>query len=130
MYYKGYHTTVEGKYLFDAIKLYINKYRLTTNVNLLKDKELISMREIENLLSKLSLLASPYEVRQGLRYHRDTDKLVSEATKIVAVDSNNNRNFYKSMVECAQDLNISRKTVKEYLNTGKSYKGYTFFFEL
>ena len=85
MYYKGYHTTVEGKYLFDAIKLYINKYRLTTNVNLLKDKELISMREIENLLSKLSLLASPYEVRQGLRYHRDTDKLVSEATKIVAV---------------------------------------------
>ena len=45
MYYKGYHTTVEGKYLFDAIKLYINKYRLTTNVNLLKDKELISMRE-------------------------------------------------------------------------------------
>ena len=130
MYYKGYHTTVEGKYLFDAIKLYINKYRLTTNVNLLKDKELISMREIENLLSKLYLLASPYEVRQGLRYHRDTDKLVSEATKIVAVDSNNNRNYYKSMVECAQDLNISRKTIKEYLNTGKSYKGYTFFFEL
>ena len=31
------------------------------------------------------------------------------------------------MVECAQDLNISRKTVKEYLNTGKSYKGILFF---
>lgn len=130
IYYKGYHTTVEGKYLFDAIKLYINKYRLTTNVNLLKGKELISMPDIENLLSKLYLSASPYEIRQGLRYHRDTDKLVSESTKIIAIDSNNNRNFYQSMSECAQSLHISRKTIKDYLSTGKSYKGYTFFLEL
>ncbi|GAA4910309.1 hypothetical protein GCM10023405_35460 [Streptomonospora salina] len=46
MYYKGYHTTVEGKYLFDAIKLYINKYRLTTNVILLKGKERISISDV------------------------------------------------------------------------------------
>ena len=130
MYYKGYHTTVKGKYLFDAIKLYINEYRLTTNVKVLKGKERISILDIENLLSKLYLSTSPYEIRQGLRYHRDTNKLVSESTKIIAIDSNNNRNFYKSMTECAQSLNISRKTLKEYISTGKSYKGYTFFLEL
>ena len=81
-------------------------------------------------MSKLYLSTSPYEIRQGLRYHRDTNKLVSESTKIIAIDSNNNRNFYKSMTECAQSLNISRKTLKEYISTGKSYKGYTFFLEL
>ena len=38
IYYRGYHTTLEGKFVFDAIKLYMNKYRLTTNLNLLKKK--------------------------------------------------------------------------------------------
>ena len=39
MYYKGYHITLEGKHVFDAIKLHINKYRITTNVNLLNKKK-------------------------------------------------------------------------------------------
>lgn len=36
------------------------------------------------------------------------------------------KKVYNSMTECAKDLNISRKYIKEYLNTGKSYKGYSF----
>ena len=37
--------------------------------------------------------------------------------------NNNNINIYKSMSECAETLNVSRSTIKKYLNTGKSYKG-------
>ena len=40
--------------------------------------------------------------------------------------NNNNRNIYKSMSECAETLNVSRSTIKKYLNTGKSYKGCIF----
>ena len=95
MYYKGYHTLSEGKYIFDAIKLHINKYRLTTNINLLKGEERISILEIENLLDKLYLYDSPYEIKQGIRYYRNTTKLVSEATNITVIDSNKNIKFYK-----------------------------------
>ena len=127
MYYKGYHTILEGKHIFDAIKLHINKYRLTTNEKLLSNKERFSIIEIEKLLSALYLSDSPYEIRpNGVRCIRNTDKLVSEATKIIVIDSNNNRNFYSSMTECAKALNISRSTIKQCLNTGKSHKGYTF----
>ena len=125
IYYKGYHTTVEGKHIFDAIKLHINKYRLTTNVNLLA-KGRISISEIENLLITLYLSDSPYEIKQGIRYYRNTSKLVSEATKIIVIDENNNRSTYNSMSKCAETLNISRYRIQQYLNTGKSYKGYIF----
>ena len=125
IYYKGYHTTVEGKHIFDAIKLHINKYRLTTNVNLLA-KGRISISEIENLLITLYLSDSPYEIKQGIRYYRNTSKLVSEATKIIVIDENNNRSTYNSMSKCAETLNISRYTIKQYLNIGKPYKGYIF----
>ncbi len=123
MYYKGYHTLPEGKYIFDTIKLNINKYRLTINYHLI---EQISISKIENLLNKLYLIDSPYEIKQGFRYYRNTNKLVSEATNIIAIDSNNNRVIYKSMSECARELNISRNTIKRCMDTGKSYKGYSF----
>jgi DNA-binding CsgD family transcriptional regulator len=126
MYYKGYHSTSEGKHIFDAIKLHINKYRLTTNVNLLNNKVRLSKTEIESLLTTLYLSESPYEIKQGIRYIRNTNKLVSEHTKIMVIDIHNNINTFKSMSECAENLNISRSTIKQYLNTGKSYKGYIF----
>jgi hypothetical protein len=126
LYYKGYHTTLEGKEIFDVIKLHINKYRLMTNEKLLNGKKQISIPEIENLLSKLYLSDSPYEIKQGIRYYRNTNRLVSEATKIIAIDSYNNKNIYKSMSECAESLNISRSTIKHCLITGKIFKGYTF----
>ena len=62
MYYKGYHITLEGKHVFDAIKLHINKYRITTNVNLLNNKERLSIQDTSNLISRLYLSDSPYEI--------------------------------------------------------------------
>ena len=53
IYYKGYHTMSEGHYLFSAIKLHINKHRMTTNTYLLDNMQRISIYEIENLISKL-----------------------------------------------------------------------------
>ena len=123
LYYKGYHTILEGKYIFDAIKLHINKYRLTTNTNL---SDNISLLEVERLISKLYLQESPYEVIKGVRYYRNTTRLVSESVKIVVIDEKNNRNIYDSITECAKDLKISRKKIKGCLSTGEIYKGYVF----
>jgi hypothetical protein len=127
IYYKGYHTTLEGKQIFDAIKLHINKSRLTTNVKLPSNIQRLSITEIENLLTTLYLYDSPYDIRpSGVRYLRNIDKLVSEATGIIVINSDNNRIIYNSITDCAKNLNISRKTIKHCLNTGKYYKGYTF----
>jgi cytochrome c oxidase subunit 3 len=126
IYSKGYHTIAEGKYVFDAIKLHMNKYRLTSNDFLLKDKYLIPVSDIEGLLSKLYLLDSPYEIKQGIRYYRNTNKLVSEATSVIAIDSNNKKTIYKSISDCAKDLKIGRHKIKHCLNTGAGYEGYSF----
>jgi hypothetical protein len=103
----------------------MNKYRLTTNSHLIVAKR-FSIYEIENLLNKLYLTDSPYEIKQGIRYYRNTNKLVSEATNITVIDSNNNKVIYNSMSECAKELNISRTIIKNCLIAGKSYKGYNF----
>lgn len=127
IYYKGYHTTLEGKYVFDVIKSTINKYRLTTNSHWLK--ECISITEIEKLLNKLYLSESPYILKKGVRYYRDTDKLVSESNQIVSIDEKNVAIVYDSMTDAAKSLNISRKKIKECLATGEAYKGYKFVFK-
>jgi hypothetical protein len=126
IYYKGYHTIFEGNYLFNAIKLHINKYRMTTNTNLLKSKQRISLDEIEKLLSKLYLINSPYVIKQGIRYYRNTDKLVSEAINLIVTDSNNNITVYTSISVCAKNLNIGRNKIKHCLISSEIYKGYRF----
>lgn len=68
---------------------------MTTNVNLLKNTKRISILEIDSLLSKLYLYESPYEIKEGIRYYRNTNKLVSESTSIIVIDNNNNKNTYK-----------------------------------
>ena len=127
LYFKGYHTTVKGKHIFDAIKLNINKYRLTTNNGLVQDKQVLSILEIDNLLNELYLSESPYIEKDGVRYYRNTNKFVSEGVRITVLNSSdNNSKSYNSLTECAESLNISRKKIKELLNSGVSYKGYTF----
>lgn len=129
IYYKGYHTILEGKYLFNAIKLHMNKYRLTTNTHLLKEKDIVHIQDIENLLKKLYLLESPYEIKNGVRYYKNTNKLVSEATNIVVINNIDKSNIiYNSISDCAKNLNISRNKIKHCLITGKSYKNYSFVF--
>jgi len=126
IYYKGYHTIPEGNYLFGAIKLHINIYRMTTNSYLLDNMQRISIYDIENLLYKLYLMDSPYEIKEGVRYYRNTDKLVSEATNIIVLDSNGNKIIYPSISDCAKNLNIGRNKIKQCLISGETYKGYMF----
>ena len=129
LYYKGYHTTLDGKSIFDLIKSIINKHRLSTYEGS-DTKEQISISFINDLLSKIYLIDSPYEIKQGLRYIRGTNKLVSESSSIIVIDTNkNSESNYSSMTECAQSLNISRVTIKKYLTSGKSYKGYLFIYK-
>lgn len=132
IYYNGYHTTPEGKRIFDFIKLHMNKYRLSTNSDLFIEKRLCwgftpsFQREIKDLIVKLYLTDSPYIIKQGVRYYRETNKLVSEAVNITAIDLENNISVYQSMSDCAKSLNISRKKIKECVTNGTSYKGYQF----
>jgi len=126
IYYKGYHTIPEGIYVFNAIKLHINRYRITTNISLLDNMQRISIYEIENLLSKLYLIDSPYEIKQGIRYYRNTNKLVSEAINLIVMDSSGNNTIYSSMSDCAKNLKVGRNKIKHCLSTGESYKGYKF----
>jgi hypothetical protein len=99
---------------------------MTTNTNLLDNKQRISLYEIEKLLSKLYSIDSPYVIKQGVRYHRNTDKLVSEATNLIVTDSNNNRTVYASISDCAKNLSIGRNKIKHCLISGEIYKGYRF----
>ena len=82
--------------------------------------------EIEKRLFTLYSSDSPYEIKQGIRYYRNTDRSVSGAVKIIVIDSDKNTNIYNSISECAKSLNISRGKIKQCLSTGKSLKGYTF----
>lgn len=124
IYYKGYHTLPEGKLIFDTIKSNINKYRLTTNSHLKKLN--LDITKLEDLISKLYLKDSGYVIKQGIRYYRGTNKLVSESREITVIADNNNRIIYNSISECSKELNISRKIIKDCLTTGNSYKCYSF----
>jgi hypothetical protein len=104
----------------------MNKYRITTNPHLLKGKTRISLIEINELLTKLYSLESPYEIRNGVRFIRNTNNLVDGGTQIIVIDEKNNRKTYDSLMECAKNLNIDRGTIKKYLISGKKFKGYTF----
>jgi hypothetical protein len=105
----------------------MNKYRLTTNTHLLKEKDMVHIHDIENLLKKLYLLESPYEIKNGVRYYKNTNKLVSEATNIVVINNIDKSNIiYNSISDCAKNLNISRNKIKHCLITGESYKNYSF----
>lgn len=126
IYYKGYHTIPEGHYLFRAIKLHINKYRLTTNTYLLDNVQRISISEIENLICKLYLIESPYVIIHGARYYRDTDKLVSEGTNLIVIESSGKKTIHPNMTDCAKDLKIGRNKIKHCLISGEAYKGYMF----
>lgn len=114
------------------IWFYKNKYRLSTNSDLLIEKRLSEgerasiEREIKDLIVKLYLTDSPYIIKEGVRYYRETNKLVSEAVNITAIDLENNISVYQSMSDCAKSLKISRKKIKECVTNGTSYKGYQF----
>lgn len=102
-------------------------YRMTTNTYLLDKTQRLSIYEIETLLSKLYLIDSPYEIKQGTRFYRYTDKLVSEALNLIVIDSSGKNFIYPSINDCSKNLNTGRKKIKHCLITGVSYKNLNFF---
>lgn len=127
IYYKGYHILPEGKAIFNKIKLTMNKYRLTSNSHLLSNHPLSSIGEIKSELFELYKINSPYILKDGVRYIRDTYKLVPDQNSIF-VQHNNIRTVYLSISDCYKTLNIGRKIIKNCLITGIPYKGYSFSF--
>jgi hypothetical protein len=86
---------------------------------------------IATILSKISYLfslPSPYEIKDGLRYLRGTNNLVSEKLKLICIDENNNRITYSSISECSKALKFGRTNIKNCILSGQTYKNYKFIF--
>jgi len=81
-------------------------------------------------LNYLFSLPSPYEIKNGIRFIRGTDKLCAaqEKLKIIVKDAKGNIQYFNSITDCSLNINITRKIIKNCLITGASYNGYTFKF--
>lgn len=122
--YFGYHRIEEGIILINKIKQNLNKLT-TNNAIFIKEEIIIFELEFKNLFN----LPSPYEIKNNIRFLRDTNNLVSEKVEILCINQYNNINLkFSSISECSKTLKIDRSTIKKYLLTGKSYKNYKFNF--
>ena len=127
IYYLGNHLLPEGKLLTTEIKNNWNNFRLSTN------KENLSINSILNFEDKfktLFLLSSPYDIKNGIRFIKGTNNLVSEGLKIIVIDNLNNESIFSSINECSIAINIDRSKIKHCLLTGEIYKNYKFKFAL
>lgn len=58
----------------------------------------------------------------GARFIRETDKLVSDKTKICCIDQKDNNELYFSGIsQCAKALKLNQATVKQCLLTGSTW---------
>ncbi len=94
-------------------------------VELIKNKD--DQNNIFNIaLQELYLIPSPYEIRNGIRFIRGTDNLVSEKLKIKAIDGINKEYFFSSISECGKILKLDRTKIKKSILTGSLYNNYKF----
>jgi len=124
-YYYGYHLIDEGQIFITEIKNSWNNFRLTTHY--LNNKENTAIN-FETKFKILLLIPSPYEIKNGIRFIRNTNKLVSEGLKIIAIDNFNNESIFLSITECSLALKLDRAKIKHCLITGETYKNYKFKF--
>ena len=61
---------------------------------------------------------TPYIIKDGIRFHRDTLNLVSDKIKIVVTDSLNNESVFSSISECSRILQLDRVKIKNCLING------------
>ena len=128
IYYFGYHLLPEGIYIINEIKNRWNNFRLSTFEKLNKNEKIITFSafelSFENKLNNLFLLPTPYEVKNGVRFIRGTNNLVSESLKIISIDIYNKKSVFSSVTECSKALHIDRSKIKKCLLTGEKYKNY------
>jgi len=109
----GYHSLPEGISLINDIKARMNNFRLTTNKSIINTACLNNtVSSLESKISNLFSLPAPYEIKNGVRYLRGTNKLVSEKLRIIAIDENDNKLFFSSISECHRALKIGRLMIK------------------
>jgi hypothetical protein len=130
IYYLGYHLLPEGIILNNEIKKRWNNFSLSTSKHLNNNIQNITCSPLEvtfeNKVQNLFLLPAPYEIKNGLRFIRGTNKLVSEKLKIISIDKFNNKSIFSSLSECSKSLHINRSKIKNCLLTGEIYQNYKF----
>lgn len=122
-YYYGYHTIIEGESLAREITLYLNK--LSSH-----SPNLTSYQDFNEKYKLLSKIPSPYTIKEGVRFYRNTLKLVSDKIKIIAIDHLNKEFVFSSISECSRILQIERYVIKNHLLSGEIVAGYKFKFHL
>lgn len=130
IYYNGYHVLPEGKIVFDKIKLTMNKHRLMNSQSLSLLVQLSVKDEINSAINKLYNINSPYIIKNGIRYIRDTNNLVPDTNNIIVTVEGVSgiKTIYSNISDCSEQLNIGKKHIKNSLVTNKCYKGYSFSF--
>lgn len=129
IYYFGYHLLEEGLNLINEIKNNWNSFRLSTYITKNKlNNSRLSSQEFDRKFKNLFLLPSPYEIKNGVRFIRGKNKLVSQKLKIISIDSLNNKLIFSSITECSKTLQIDRTTIKNCLLNGNKYNNYKFIF--
>lgn len=92
------------------------------------EKGLIQLIDFNKKYQVLSNIPSPYIIKEGIRFYRDTLKLVSDKVKITSIDHLNNESVFSSISDCSRVLKIERYNIKKYLLNGEIYKNYKFKF--
>nr|QVG61560.1 hypothetical protein [Rhizoctonia sp.] len=148
IYYYGYHTIPEGASLAREITSQWNNFRLSSNkilrssadaefnsadLNLTTEEQapLLNSQHFIDFNEKYKLLSnnpSPYTIKDGIIFFRDTLNLVPDKLKIICIDNKNNELVFSSISECSRILEIERYNIKKYLLNGGIYKNYRFKF--
>lgn len=119
----------------------MNNFRLTTNSKLtaglalgyaeqaspnLKLENPESLASFNLKVSNLFSLPAPYVIKDGVRYIRGTNNLISSKLGIIAIDECGNKEKYMCISECSRALGFGRLTIKNCLLKGNIHKGYQF----
>lgn len=89
----------------------------------------LSNQDYEERLKSLFLIPSPYDIKEGIRFKRGTNILVSDSLNFICIDIKTNKIInYSSLSECSLDLKLNRSKIKNSLLTGEQYKHYKFIF--
>jgi cytochrome c oxidase subunit 3 len=126
----GYHTLSKGISIINEIKCCMNSFRLTTNSKFNSDKLSNKTISINSKLLDIVSLPTPYVIKGGRRYLRETNKLVSDKVSIIAIDNDGNKRYFFSIIECSKSLGFGRLTIKNCLLKGSTHKGYKFVYNI
>ena len=105
----------------------MNNFRLSSNP---KFKDPINSLDLESKLSNLLSLPSPYRIKGEIRYVSKGNNLISNKRNIIAIYSDNKKQYFSSITECSKILGFGRRTIKNCLLSGKTHKGFKFIYNI